>query len=157
MPRGGLRRDSQGTINHLFTPKWNNKKTTAIRIPEILKDKFLDLARYLDLKPKEEIIQLDFLGLIEENIKLKQEVNNYKNVSLNLENESQNLSSINDKTSNQNIQKNQQNKYQLAVECFMEFVEIQNLNVEELSKSRKGTKKHQLFEIYQWLNQKAKK
>ena len=57
--------------------------------------------------------------------------------------------------SNQNKQKNSQNKYQIAVECFGEFVESQKLNMEDLSKSRKGTKKHQLYEINQWLIEKS--
>lgn len=48
MPRGGLRPNTKVESNHLFKPKWNNKKTTAIRIPEVFKDVLLGIARHLD-------------------------------------------------------------------------------------------------------------
>ena len=156
MPRGGLRVDQQGTTNHLFKPKWNNKKTTAIRIPEIFKDSLLGIARYLD--------NLEFLEQNGNNIpqkladynRLKSEAEYYQNKLSKFKEENKKLLHNQKQIDNQNSQKTKQNKYQIAVECFGEFVESQNFNMEELSKSRKGTKKHQLYEINQWLIEQSK-
>lgn len=156
MPRGGLRSNTKVESNHLFKPKWNNKKTTAIRIPEIFKDTLLAIARYLD-KPE----------FLDENISSIQErVINYKTLESNLEfyrtevfklqEQNKNLSQTIEKQTNQNKQKNQENKYQIAVECFGEFVESQNLNMKELSKARKGTKKHQLWLINNWFQAQSR-
>lgn len=43
---------------------------------------------------------------------------------------------------NQNKQNNNQNKYKIAAKCFDEFLNSQSLSIEELARSRKGTKKH---------------
>ena len=151
MPRGGLRRGNKSEYNHLFKPKWNNKKTTAIRVPEVFKSLLLRLARVLDtqdisIKNSATSIVLFKQNNIEEQIKYI------------VDNSSENLDSISRKIYfsleeqvNSNLQKQNINKYKIAVECFGEFVENQGLNMEELSKSRKGTKKHQLYEINQWL------
>ena len=151
MPRGGLRPNTKVESNHLFKPKWKNKKTTAIRIPEVFKDVLLGLARCLDAiknSPDNNEVKIAIFNLdisTDENLHLLSFPDRSTDF---VAGEIHEL--ISDKP-NQNKQKNQQNKYQLAVECFGEFVESQSLNVEELSKSRKGTKKHQLFEINQWL------
>ena len=156
MPRGGLRKDSKGTTNHLFTPKWSHGKTVAIRIPEILKDPLISLAEYLDGR-------LNLFDLMDSNM-LVNKVVRYNELEAQNRKYSQEIERLkrerseytNSHKSNQNSQKNQQNKYQMAVECFEEFVESKNLNMEELSKSRKGTKKHQMYEINQWLIEKSK-
>ena len=62
MNKGGLRKNSEGNYDHLFSGKWNLGKTTTIRIPEILKDKILSLAKYLDRHTKEEIKKIDLLS-----------------------------------------------------------------------------------------------
>lgn len=156
MPRGGLRKDKQGTTNHLFISKWNNKKTTAIRIPEIFKDTLVAIARYLD---KPEFLDEDISNIQERVINYKTLESNlefYKNEVLKLQEQNKNLSRTIEKQTNQNKQKNQENKYQIAVECFEEFVESQNLNIEELSKARKGTKKHQLWLINNWFQAQSR-
>jgi len=156
MPRGGLRRDSNYTTNHLFKPKWNNKKTTAIRIPEVFKDTLLSLARYFDKPENNGILQNSFNA-----IEIIENYSNLENKCRELDREikelrDKNFAQQNLQIETQNKQKSNQNKYQVAVECFGEFVESQNLNMEELSKSKKGTKKHQLFQINQWLMEKSK-
>ena len=147
MPRGGLRKDSKGTTNHLFRNKWRLGKTTAIRIPEVLKDFLMSVAKQLD---KSELLLTnsdEIVKRITDYEKVESNVEFYRNEVLKLKKENQRLSQ---QTFNQNKQKKSINKYQIAVECFEEFVENQNLNIEELSKSRKGTKKHQLWMIKNW-------
>lgn len=133
MPRGGHRPNTKVESNHLFKPKWNNKKTTAIRIPEVFKDILLSLARYFDKPENTSIVQSLFNAI--------QIIENHPTKFTN---------------SNSKQTEEQQNKYQIAVECFEEFVENQNLNMEELSKSRKGTKKHQLWLINNWFQAKSR-
>ena len=156
MPRGGLRKDSKGTTNHLFKPKWNNKKTTAIRIPQVFKACLINLARYLD-KPENP-------GLFEDDNYITSIIEKYNDLEANYQSsckkleecKKENLRLKNLQKSNQNLQKKQQNKYQIAVECFEEFVKNQNLDMEELSKSRKGTKKYQIHQINQWFIEQSK-
>lgn len=62
MNKGGLRKNSEGNYEHLFSGKWSLGKTTTIRIPEILKDKILSLAKYLDKYTKEEIQKINLLS-----------------------------------------------------------------------------------------------
>ena len=52
-----------------------------------------------------------------------------------------------------NIKIDKSNRYQIAVECFEEFIESQKLDLSELSKAKKGTKKRQLSDIHQWLTE----
>lgn len=156
MPRGGLRKTKEGKTNHLFTPKWNNKKTTAIRIPEVFKNCLISLARYLDKPENSSLSKEDnyIVSIIEKYNDLEA---NYQSTCKELkECRRQNLELIDSQKIHQNSQKNQQNKYQVAVECFGKFVESQNLNMDELSKSRKGTKKYQMYEINQWLIRQSK-
>ena len=156
MPRGGLRKDSKGTTNHLFTPKWNNKKTTAIRIPEVFKACLINLARYLD-KPEN-------FGLFEDDNYIISIIEKYNDLEANYQSSCKKLKECKEENLqlkdlqrvNQNSQKNQQNKYQVAVECFEEFVKNQNLDMEDSSKSRKGTKKHQIYKINQWFIEQSK-
>ena len=149
MPRGGLRKDSKGTTNHLFTPKWNNKKTTAIRIPEVFKTCLINLARYLD-KPENS-------RLFEDDNYIVSIVKKYDDLQANYQSSCEELEECRKENLQlKNSQKNQQDKYQIAVECFEEFVKIQNLDMEELSKSRKGTKKHQIYQINQWFIEQSK-
>ena len=65
MSKGGLRKNSEGNYDHLFSGKWSLGKTTTIRIPEILKDKFLDLAKYLDRNKKSEIKNINLVSIID--------------------------------------------------------------------------------------------
>lgn len=156
MPRGGLRVDEQGTTNHLFKPKWNNKKTTAIRIPEIFKSVIMNLVRGLD---KYKIANNDGLvavAIMRFDLHSNNELNLMTKVTKNPDQLAKDIYQKISNEDNQKSQKNQQNKYRIAVECFGEFVESQNLNMEELSKSRKGTKKHQIYEINQWLIEQSK-
>ena len=151
MTRGGLRPNNKSDSNHLFKPKWRLGKTTAIRIPDIFKNSFLEVARYLDLKPKSEIKDINFVEVLEENNKLKIEICNLQNELRKFQQKLEIEEKLNQLDINNQVQNIEQNKYQIAVECFVEFVENQDLNIEELSKARKGSKKHQLWMIYQWL------
>jgi hypothetical protein len=151
MPKGGLRTDKDGTTNHLFKPKWNNKKTTAIRIPEVFKSVLLGIARHLDRTQISTIDDQEIIDDVVNCFRYKELWSKYKSRIIELRQEKRELIHEVNNLSKPNKQKNQQNKYQIAVECFEEFVDNQNLNMEELSKSRKGTKKHQLYEINQWL------
>ena len=155
MPRGGLRVDDEGTTNHLFKPKWNNKKTVAIRIPRAFKQVIMSLVRGLDEYEITANNGLVAVAIMRFGSQLNKELDlmtkSTKNPNELAEDIYQKISTQN----NQNKQINSQNKYQLAVECFGEFVESQKLNMEDLSKSRKGTKKHQLYEINQWLIEKS--
>ncbi len=45
-------------------------------------------------------------------------------------------------------------KYQMSLECLEEFFLEKGLSLEELKKSRAGTKKRQLAEIHEWLSEK---
>ena len=156
MSRGGLRPNTKVESNHLFKPKWNNKKTTAIRIPEVFKTCLINLARYLD-KPENS-------GLFEDDKYIISIIEKYNNLEANYQSSCKELEKCKEENLqlkdlqniNQNSQKNQQNKYQIAVECFEEFVENQNLDMEELSKSRKGTKKHQIYQINQWFIEQSR-
>lgn len=156
MPKGGLRTDKQGTTNHLFTPKWGLGKTTAIRIPEVLKDKLLTLARYLDKKSKKEIEKINIVEELEKNNTLNQQAFKLHNQTVILNNKIEMLTHINEELTKQLKAISKLNRYQIASECFTEFIQSQHLNIEELSKSRKGIKKHQLAEINQWLIQQSK-
>ncbi len=156
MPRGGLRPNTKVESNHLFKPKWNNKKTTAIRIPEVFKACLINLARYLD-KPENS-------GLFKDDNYITSIIEKYNNLEANYQSsceqleecKKENLQLKNLQKSSQNLQKKQQNKYQIAVECFREFVKDQNLDMEDLSKSKKGTKKHQIYEINQWFIEQSR-
>lgn len=144
MPKGGiLPKGEDGSIDHLYKSKWRLGKTTAIRIPIILKDFLLSLARQLD-KSGLQLDSSEFVHRFTNYQKLQSDLEFCRQKNLKLEKKNQKL--------NKQIQlQDKQNKYQIAVECFEEFVENQNLNIEELSKSRKGTKKHQLWMIRNWL------
>lgn len=155
MTKGGIRPDTKVESNHLFKPKWNNKKTTAIRIPEVFKESFMALAKYLDTS---EFIGDDFSKIHEKVINYKVLENNLKfyqeqTAKLKKKNKlvKEKLSEIN----NQDVQTNKQDDYQIAVRCFDEYIKSQNLNIDELSKSRKGTKKYQLYEIHNWLSKQV--
>ena len=149
MPRGGLRKGNKSESNHLFKPKWNNKKTTAIRIPETFKNTLLFIARYLDNLKESSKIQELILSDIHYLELYKSETKKYEDKFEKLEQDKENfLKQINELTKKN--ERNDKNKYQLSVECFQEYLKSQNLNIEELSKSRKGSKKHQLFEINEW-------
>ena len=156
MSRGGLRPNTKVESNHLFKPKWNNKKTTAIRIPEVFKTCLVNLARYLD-KPENS-------GLFKDDNYIISIVEKYNDLEVNYQSSckeleecrKENLQLKNLQKINQSSQKNQQDKYQVAVECFEEFVKNQNLDMEKLSKSRKGTKKYQIYEINQWFIEQSK-
>lgn len=156
MSRGGLQPDKNGTLNHLFTPKWRLGKTTAIRIPVVLKDKVMEVAKYLDTKLKIEVENINFVEVLEENNKLKIEIYNLRNENQKLQQELNNLPKVTKSQKVSNSKDNQVNKYQIAVECFGEYVENQNLNMEELSKERKGTKKHQLWMINNWFQSQSR-
>lgn len=156
MSRGGLRPNTKVESNHLFKPKWNNKKTIAIRIPEVFKSCLINLARYLDKPENSSLFKDDnyIISIIEKYNDLEA---NYQSTCRELEEcRKQNLELKDSQKIHQNLQKNKQNKYQVAVVCFGEFMESQNLNMDELSKSRKGTKKHQMYEINQWLIKQSK-
>ena len=156
MPRGGYKPNTKVESNHLFKPKWNNKKTTAIRIPEVFKACLINLARYLDKHENSGLFEDDnyIISIVEKYNDLEV---NYQSICKELEEFKEENSRLKDlQRVNQNSQKNQQNKYQIAIECFEEFVKNQNLDMEELSKSRKGTKKHQLYEINQWFIEQSK-
>ena len=147
MTRGGLRRDSRGTTDHLFKNKWRLGKTTAIRIPEVLKDLLMSIAKHLD---KSELALTDsdeILKRLTEYKKLQSNADFYRNEFLKLKEKNLELSQ---QISNQSNQNSFENKYQIAVKCFEEFVEKQGLDFDDLSKSRKGTKKHQLWMIREW-------
>lgn len=143
MSKGGiLPRGKDGSIEHLYKGKWRLGKTTTLRIPVVLKDFLLSLARKLDKSG----LQLDSSEFIDRFTK-------YKKLESNLEVCKQENLKLQEKIqkSNEQIQfQNKQNKYQIAVECFEEFVEKQGLDFDDLSKSRKGTKKHQLWMIREW-------
>jgi len=70
MNKGGFRKNSEGNYNHLFSSKWNLGKTTTIRIPEILKDRLLELARYLDRYKKKEIQNINLISELNSNNQL---------------------------------------------------------------------------------------
>ena len=156
MSRGGRRSNTKVESNHLFKPKWNNKKTTAIRIPEVFKACLINLARYLD--------KLENSGLFEDDNYIISIIEKYNDLEVNYQSSckeleecrKENLQPNNLHKNNQNLQRNQRDKYQIAVECFEEFVKNQSLDMEELSKSRKGTKKHQIYEINQWFIEQSK-
>ena len=156
MTRGGLRKGNKSESNHLFKPKWNNKKTVAIRIPEAFKDTLLFIARYLDTLQNSSSVQ----EVIKKNIHnlslYKKEVETSKNTIVKLQQKIDKLSRQVNIQTKQNKQNNNQNNYKIAVQCFDEFIKSQELNIEELSKSRKGTKKHQLYEINQWFIEQSK-
>ena len=71
MSKGGLRKNSEGNYNHLFSSKWRLGKTTTIRIPEILKDKILELTKYLDKNQKGEIEDINLVSIFDSNNQLK--------------------------------------------------------------------------------------
>ena len=119
MNKGGLRKNSEGNYDHLFSGKWNLGKTTTIRIPEILKEPILSLVKYLDRYRKEEVQKIDLLSKL---------------------------------NGDKELDKNR--KYQMSVECLEEFFLEKGLSLEELKKSRAGTKKRQLAEIHEWLSEK---
>ena len=149
MPRGGLRPNTKVESNHLFKPKWNNKKTTAIRIPEVFKACLINLARYLD-KPENS-------GLFKDDNYIISIVEKYNDLEVNYQSSCKELKECKEENLQlKDSRKNQQDKYQVALECFEEFVKNQNLDMEELSKSRKGTKKHQIYEINQWFIEQSK-
>jgi len=70
MNKGGFRKNSEGNYNHLFSSKWNLGKTTTIRIPEILKEQILQLARYLDINQKLEIRNINLVSIFNSNKQL---------------------------------------------------------------------------------------
>ena len=153
MARGGLRKNNKSGFNHLFKPKWNNKKTTAIRIPEIFKDTLLFIAKYLDILQNSDAVQKIIVEDIQNLSLYKKELEKSKIEIKKLQKNLKNIPKQADKKTNQN----KLNDYQIAVKCFDEFIESQSLSIEDLSKSRKGTKKYQLYEIHSWLSEQAKK
>ena len=151
MPRGVIKRSKASDSNHLFKPKWSLGKTAAIRIPAILKDKLLDVARYLDIKSEKEIKSLDIVEQLKNNIELNNQTFKLHNETVRLNQKIDMLVHINEELTEQLEKISKRSRYQIAVECFDEFIKSKNLNMGDLSKSRKGTKNYQLFEINQWL------
>lgn len=156
MSRGGLREGNKSGQNHLFKKKWHLGKTTAIRIPEVLKDCLLAIAKELDNSGK----------LLDQDIKVSERITKYESVKTRMQNYKKRLLELrrekikllkeNEKLVNQSKQENQFDKYKIAVKCFEEFLKSQSLDIEDLSKSKKGTKKHQLWEIKSWLEAQKK-
>lgn len=151
MLTGGVKHSKASDSNHLFKPKWTLGKTVAIRIPAILKNNLLDVARYLDIKSEKEIENLDIVEQLKNNIKLNNQTFKLHNETAKLNHEIDVLTHINVDLRKQLEKISKQNRYQIAIECFDEFLKSKNLNVEDLSKSRKNTKNYQLFEVNQWL------
>lgn len=156
MSRGGLRpRSKDGSLGHLMQPKWNLGKTTAIRIPLAIKEHLLELAKYLDNSKKVSDSAKEIIAKIDKYDQLVSELNNSQLEIKKLQQEVEKLSKQNQTQNNSSFGKRKTDKYQIAVECFEEYVEKQNLKMENLSKERKGTKKHQLWEIQTWLKSKT--
>ena len=80
MNKSGLRENSDGNYDHLFRGKWNLGKTTTIRIPEVIKNQILELAKYLDRYKKEEIKNINLVSIfdssnqIDKNQKYKKDI-----------------------------------------------------------------------------------
>lgn len=70
MSKGGFRKNSEGNYDHLFSGKWSLGKTTTIRVPEILKDEILSLAKYLDRYTKEEVKNINLISIFDFNNQL---------------------------------------------------------------------------------------
>lgn len=156
MPRGGKRPNTKVESNHLFKPRWNNKKTVAIRVPEVFKDVLLGIARHLD---KTKVITEDDQEIIDDVVNCfrhKKLWIQYRSRLVEIRQEKIVLLKEIDNLTNQSKQNSNQNKYKIAAKCFDEFLNSQNLNIEELAKSRKGTKKHQLYEINKWFIEQEK-
>lgn len=151
MTRGGYRPNNKVESNHLFKPKWRLGKTAAIRIPAILKNKFLQLARYLDDESAKKLENLDIVEQIKSNDELNNRTFKLHNETVKLNKEIDMLTHINSELRKQLESISVKSRYQIAAECFEEYINSQNLKMEELSKSRKGSKKHLLFEVNQWL------
>lgn len=151
MSIGGAKHSKASDSNYLFKPKWTLGETAAIRIPAILKDKLLGVARYLDIKSKKEIENLDIVEQLKNSTKLNNQTFKLHNETVKLNREIDMLTHINADLRKQLEKISKQSRYKIAVECFDEFLKSKNLNVEDLSKSRKNTKNYQLFEINQWL------
>ena len=151
MTKGGYRANNKVECNHLFKPKWRLGKTAAIRIPAILKDKLLDMAKYLDNKPIKKVLSIDIVKEIENNIELNKRTFELHNETVKLNRENNMLTHINEDLRKQLDEISKKSQCQIAIEYFEKYLKSQNLNMEELSKSRKGSKKHLLFEVDQWL------
>lgn len=155
MTRGGFRANNKVESNHFFKPKWRLGKTAAIRIPAILKNRLMEVAKYLDNKSENEIKSLDIIESLKTNSELNKRTFNLHNETVRLNREIDMLIHINEDLRKQLENIAEGKCYQIAEECFTEYVNSQGVNLEDLSKSRKGTKKRQLWDISQWLKSKS--
>lgn len=147
---------SKGNLGEYTKPKWELGKTVAIRIPEVLKDKVLEVARYFDGQPKKQIKQIDLVSEIENNKSLNDKVYKLHNDNTVLRNRIEDLMQRNQDLSKQLEKYKKKNKYQLSNECFKEYLAEIEMTLAELEASRKGTKKRQLLEISQWFDRQSK-
>ena len=138
---------------YLNSGSWALGRTTVIRVPEILKQKLIQLARMLD---SQEDYEAEFQAMVQSKQlrnKHSEELTawEYQRDCLyqKLKEKDEIIRALQQKPQ----QPTSTNKYKIARQCFLEFLVSQKLNIDEISKSRKGTKKHQLFTIYEWFNQ----
>jgi len=138
---------------YLNSGSWHLGKTAVIRVPEILKEKVVQLAKILDSQTDYES---SFQAMIQSDKQIDNSSDELKAFKKQIEKLHQKLAEKQEiiKTLEQKPrQHTSANKYKIARQCFLEFLVSQKLNLDEISKSRKGTKKHQLFTIYEWFNQ----
>lgn len=138
---------------YLNSGSWHLGKTVVIRVPELLKEKLLNLARILDSQTDYEA---QFEMMIEpesKSISYQDELTAWKTQRDHLLQKLAEKEEIIRALQQKPNQPTSTKKYKIARQCFLEFLVSQKLNIDEISKSRKGTKKHQLFTIYEWFNQ----
>lgn len=138
---------------YLNSGSWHLGRTIVIRVPEILKEKLLKLARILD---NQEDYETQFQMMVDSESKstsYQDELTAWKTQRDHLLQKLKEKEEIIRALGQKPKQPTSSNKYKIARQCFLEFLVSQKLNIEDISTSRKGTKKHQLFMIYEWFNQ----
>jgi len=138
----------------LNTGSWYLGKTTVIRVPEVLKEKLLRLTRILDS-------HTDYEAKFQTMIHPKGELVGYQEELETLKTEREHfIQNLKEKDDIIRVMDEQpcepigSERYEIATQCFLEFLTSQKLNIDDLSTARKGTKKHQLFTVYKWLDNK---
>ena len=158
MSKGGLMpKKSDGSINHLFKNKWNLGKTTNVRIPMVMKDELKEVAKYFDSLDEYQLNNRKIIDYINEANELKKQISlRDKEIQrLNQELEFKN------KIVNLKIHKGKvrkiESRYQTALQCFMEYLTGNNLEIPNDKLPKKGTLKRQLVDIMRWFQSESEK
>lgn len=158
MAKGGIQpRKSDGSTNHLFSGRWQTGKTTTMRFPLALKNSLTDIAKYLDKNQMRLNDTKSIVERLEENTQLAKQNLLLTNEIEQLKQELKFQKRLSKDKLGKTKTKKSANRYQIALECYLEYLFDNQLEISSDKLPRKGSIKRQLIDIKKWLFLKSQK